>query len=87
MDPLERLKDLAISDRGFVFDPHTGASYSLNPTGLVVLRGLRDGLTRDQLVEAVRSGFAVNGADLGRDVDEFVRMLVGQGIVPRAFHA
>lgn len=87
MDSLERLKDLAISDRGFVFDPHTGATYSLNPTGLVVLRGLRDGRSREQIAEQVRDAYEVNGADLLRDVDEFVRMLAAQGIVPRTFHA
>ena len=52
MDALTRLSDLAISDSGFVFDPYTGASFSVNLTGLTLLRALKDGDTdRAQLCE------------------------------------
>ncbi len=87
MDPLERLKDLAVSDRGFVFDPHTGATFSVNPSGLVVLRGLQEGLPRARIASLLEASFETARADLGRDVDEFVSMLRGQGIVPGGFHA
>ena len=30
-------KDIAISDTGFVFDPVTGESFSLNPIGVEIL--------------------------------------------------
>jgi hypothetical protein len=39
----ERLSNLALSPTGFVFDPRTGATYTVNPTGRAVLEALRDG--------------------------------------------
>lgn len=40
---ISRLSLLAVSDTGFVFDPRTGHSYTVNATGLRVLRDLRKG--------------------------------------------
>lgn len=78
----DRLADLAISDRGFVLDPHTGATFTLNPTGLSILRGLQAGLDRGALVAQLQDGFATDGADLARDVDEFLVELRRHGLLP-----
>lgn len=84
MDLPTRLADLAISDSGFVFDPYTGASFSVNATGLALLRALKDGTTdRDELVTTLEQGFDVRGEDLGRDVDEFVGLMRRYGLLPR----
>lgn len=37
-----RLKQLAVSDTGFVFDPQTGQSFTVNRTGRLVLDCLKD---------------------------------------------
>lgn len=81
----QHLRDLAVSDSGFVFDPRTGATFSVNPTGLALLRGLMQGLERARLVGALDEGFEVDGADLDRDVDEFVEQLRAVGIVGPEF--
>ncbi len=39
----ERLHQLAISDTGFIFDPQTGQSFTINGTGLFVLDGFKKG--------------------------------------------
>ena len=39
---MQKLLQLAISAEGFVFNPATGDSFQVSPTGLVVLNGLRD---------------------------------------------
>ena len=41
MDVREKLSDLAISDKGFVFDPYTGSTFSLNATGRGIVRWCR----------------------------------------------
>lgn len=82
----EHLNDLAVSDTGFVFDPYTGLTYSLNGTGLALLRGMKEGLDRDGLVARLREGFEVSdGVDLRRDLDEFVHLLRVHGLVPKAY--
>ena len=45
----ERLKQLAISDSGFIFDPQTGQSFTVNKTGRVVI----DMLKEDATIEAI----------------------------------
>lgn len=37
-----RIKQLAVSDTGFVFDPQTGQSFTVNRTGRIVLDCLKD---------------------------------------------
>ena len=80
MDGTQRLRDLAVSESGFVFDPYTGHTFSLNRTGRVVLEALRGGASVEQIVADLREGFAVEpGTDLARDVREFLLLAREQG--------
>jgi hypothetical protein len=54
---ITRLSTLAISDSGFVFDPRTGHSYTVNATGLTVLRDLKKGLSRSAVLKHVRESY------------------------------
>lgn len=79
---ISRLRDLAVSDSGFVFDPTTGHTYTLNATALAVLRALKDGVAPDAVAGALSDAFELDGGeDLERDVHEFVSQLRGQGLV------
>ena len=82
MDPRRRLQDLAVSETGFVFDPHTGATYSTNPTGLRILQALKDGQGTTEVVDALSEQFDATGADVARDVEEFIRLLRHHGMLP-----
>lgn len=85
-DATQRLNDLAISDRGFVFDPDTGVTYTLNATGLRILRALKESRGLAATVEALREDFEVPGdMDLERDVLEFVGRMRSQGLLPGDF--
>lgn len=79
------LNDLAISPSGFVFDPRTGATFSVNEVGRVLLEGLRDGHGLAALGAHLAARFDVDGADLHRDVLEFVRRLQGEGLLDARF--
>lgn len=80
-----KLFDLAVSDSGFVFDPYTGATFTVNATGLTILQGLKEGLEREALLAKLGDAFDVDGADLERDLDEFVGLLRQNHLVPRDF--
>lgn len=82
---MQRLKDLAISDTGFVFDPFSGATFTANPTALCILDGLKRELDRDALGAQLRERFEVSGDDLARDIDELVQALRLFGLVPADF--
>ncbi len=84
MTLVQRLKDLAISDSGFLFDPVSGLTFSVNPTGRFLLERLREGQDAAGVVESLGDAFdTTDRDDLIRDVREFVGLLKEQGIVPR----
>lgn len=56
------LGDLAISDSGFVFSPHSGRSFIANESALTILRGLRDELDMEALLKHLTDEF-----DVGED--------------------
>ncbi len=80
----QKLKDLAVSESGFVFDPYSGATFSVNATGLCLLEGMKSGLDRNGLIERLEESFDVEDAELGRDVDEFLELLRHHAILPAA---
>jgi PqqD family protein of HPr-rel-A system len=75
MGKQSHLRDLAISESGFVFDPVTGATFTVNPTGLAILQALRAGGDRAALIAAVSAAFETEGLDVTADVDEFLQQL------------
>jgi len=80
LDPTQRLRDLAVSESGFVFDPYSGQTYSLNATGRVLLEALKGGAGPAELEQVLRQRFEVAGGDdLQRDVGEFLRTAREQG--------
>jgi PqqD family protein of HPr-rel-A system len=84
MTPLDtsRLRDLALSDQGFVFDPLSGYTFTVNPTGLLVLRLLKEGRGTAAIVHELQETFELDGGeDVGRDVDEMILRLREQGLV------
>jgi len=72
--PLERLKDLAISESGFLFDPYSGSTFTLNNTGKFILQLLIDGKGVEEIEPALRDKFEVGEEDLRNDIKEFVNL-------------
>jgi len=79
------LADLAVSDTGFVFDPFTGTTFTVNQTGLCLLHAFKEGLGRKEAVERLETKFDTKGANLPRELDEFVQLLRQNGVVPSDF--
>lgn len=70
-----RVRSLALNPDGFAFDPTTGESYTVNPTGLIVLQGLRDQRTADDIVAELMERFGVTREEASRDIDDFLDTL------------
>jgi PqqD family protein of HPr-rel-A system len=69
------LKRLALNEEGFLFDPTTGDSFLLNASGLVLLRGVQEGLDEAHLTARLVERFAVDPEQAARDVDDFLVQL------------
>ena len=85
MSDRAQLANLAISESGFVFDPHSGATFTLNAVGLVVLTALRDGLSLESLVTRLGERFERPSPEARDDVMDFVQMLRQHGLVQSDF--
>ena len=57
MDARARLAMLAISPSGFVFDPKSGTTFTVNETGRLILEGVRDGLGLQALTATLAERF------------------------------
>ncbi len=77
-------KNLALSDNGFLFDPQTGSTYSLNATGTLLLRGLINGLAPERLVERLPEVCGISRQRAVRDVEQFLMRVRGLGLIEPA---
>jgi hypothetical protein len=85
MSEISRLKDLAISESGFVFDPMLGATFTVNASGVCIIHALREGCSRTEILSRLRDKFTVQTGDLDGDLGDFIRLLIHQGILPQEF--
>ncbi len=74
---------LAVSDTGFVFDPHTGNTYAVNTTGLAVLRGLKDGRTLREIEDDLGNEFEP-AAGVDDHLRQFAQLLIDMGLMPES---
>ncbi len=86
MQAQRRLRDLAISDSGMVFDACSGAMFTINRTGRAIVDGLKSELCRSELLAELARRFALEPEDdPGRDLDEFLLLLRKSGLLPHDF--
>ncbi len=82
LQDVSRLRDLAVNDSGFLFDPVTGQSFMLNETGLAVLRALKDNRPIEEISAILGQQFELDPADeVTRDIEAFVARLREHGLV------
>lgn len=69
------LRQLAVSDTGFVFDPRTGQSFSLNPTAREALDWMSQGLSLSQTALRLSEHYAVLPEVAESCLESFVQQL------------
>lgn len=72
---MNRLSKLAINEEGFVFDPTTGDSFTLNPTGLFIVNKLREGKNTDEIAELLSEEFEETPEEMSSDISDFITHL------------
>ena len=78
---MQSLQRLAINQEGFVFDPETGNSYTVNPVGRSIIELLRDGTPEEQLSAKLLEVYETSAEVLDRDIQDFLRQLQFFGLV------
>lgn len=68
-------KNIAISDSGFLFNPSTGDSYSINPIGQEIIQLLQDGKSEDEITNHILKEYIVDSSTVEKDLYDFLNML------------
>lgn len=69
------LKRLAISESGFIFDPETGHSFSVNETGMLILKALKNDQSLEQILQFITDSYEISARDAERDLIEYIGLL------------
>ena len=68
-------KNIAISDTGFVFNPTTGDSYSINQVGQEILGHLGENRSKDDIISLMTTQYDIDAPSLEKYFFDFISML------------
>lgn len=68
-------KNIAVSDSGFVFNPTTGESYSVNPIGVEIIEMLKQEKRLDEINQNLIERYNADIVTIDKDVSDFIGML------------
>lgn len=68
-------ENIAISDTGFVFDPSTGESFTVNETGQEILMMLKEKKSFDDIVSQITARYDIDRSSFERYYQDFIEML------------
>jgi hypothetical protein len=68
-------KNIAISESGFVFDPNSGDSFSMNRIGLEIIEMLKQGKTDSEIIPGLLDKYDIDSASLDKYYYDFIAML------------
>lgn len=74
-------ENIALSENGFVFNPSTGDSFTLNNTGKEVLILIREGKNLSQITEVMSEKYDVDRISLERYLADFMNELTANNLV------
>ena len=68
-------KNIAISENGFIFNPLTGNSFSINETGVAILQQLKDGVKSEDIVIFMMNEYEIDKHSAEKDLTDYLSML------------
>ncbi|PKN72406.1 MAG: HPr-rel-A system PqqD family protein [Candidatus Cloacimonetes bacterium HGW-Cloacimonetes-3] len=71
----DQLMTLAVNKNGFIFDPENGISYTVNDTGLFILRHLQKGVEQEELLNLLTEEYEVSKEHVRSDMEHYMAML------------
>ncbi|MCF8254317.1 MAG: PqqD family protein [Bacteroidia bacterium] len=74
-------KNIAVSENGFIFNPLSGDSFSTNPIGQEIVRLMKEGKERKEIVSALMDKYATDEATIEKDLSDFFQMLFSYQLI------
>jgi|JI10StandDraft_1071094.scaffolds.fasta_scaffold13604_10 PqqD family protein of HPr-rel-A system len=78
---LNKIKNLALSETGFLFDPATGNTFTLNESAVFILKALKNGMQQREIADSLTSEFEVTATQANEDVSDALLQLREAGLV------
>jgi|JI10StandDraft_1071094.scaffolds.fasta_scaffold1254187_2 hypothetical protein len=75
------LKNLAVSENGFVFDPTSGNTFILNETALIIVKLLIQEKSKEEIKESILNEYAVEIDEIERDYADLTIQLRELGLI------
>lgn len=68
-------KNIALSDSGFLFNPLTGDSFSVNPIGQSIIKAFQDDKSETEIIDDLLKEYRIDKNTVEKDFTDFKRML------------
>jgi hypothetical protein len=68
-------ENLAVSDNGFVFDPETGESFTVNLVGVDIIKQLQKNPSKEDLIERMEEEYEIDALTLEKSISDFLIMM------------
>ncbi len=75
--------NIALSDSGFVFDPGTGDSYSVNPIGVEIIQLLKENRSQEEIIKNLVDRYETDEKTIDKDLYEFIQLLLNQQLAEK----
>ncbi|MBN2828697.1 MAG: PqqD family protein [Candidatus Cloacimonetes bacterium] len=70
-----KLKKIAISESGFIFDPSTGISYNSNEMAITIINLLNKDRSEEEIIAKIMEEYEVTHDAIRRDLEYFLTQL------------
>lgn len=67
--------NIAVSDTGFIFNPDTGESYTVNPIGASIIKQMQQGKEMDEITGELQESYDVDRNTIEKDTEDFLGLL------------
>jgi hypothetical protein len=73
--------NIAVSDSGFVFNPDTGESFTVNPIGVEIINLLKESKETSEISNQVRVKYTVDQPTFEKDFDDFIGLMRNYSLI------
>jgi hypothetical protein len=73
---MQKIKsNIAVSDSGFLLNPSTGESFSLNPMGVKMIKMMNEGKEFSEIEQEIMKEYDVSSSMFDKDFQDFIGVL------------
>ncbi len=76
--------NIAVSSSGFIFNPDTGESFTVNPLGASIISYLKDGKSVSEITGELQNKYEIDPNTLEKDTEDFVGLLKNFSLIADA---